>query len=89
VNPYDVRVTASATKDMRKLSADAQRRLVVAMAALADNPRPVGVRKLVQGTDAYRVRVGEYRILYAIDDAKKVVEISAVKHRREAYRGMD
>lgn len=56
------------------------------MKDLGQNPRPVGCRKLVGGERDWRVRVGDYRILYEIDDTRKIVHVLHVKHRREAYR---
>jgi mRNA interferase RelE/StbE len=53
--------------------------------ALEENPRPPGCKKL-HGQEAYRVRIGDYRVLYTIDDARKTVVVYSVSHRREAYR---
>ena len=61
-------------------------RVADAILRLEDEPRCVGAKKL-RGSDDYRVHVGSYRILYSIDDEQQVVEIVAVVHRREAYRG--
>ena len=55
------------------------------MEKFEENPRPMGVKKL-SGQDAYRIRVGDYRILYEIDDTAKTVLVFAVRHRREVYR---
>jgi mRNA interferase RelE/StbE len=52
--------------------------------ALEDNPRPAGAKKL-HGEDSYRLRVGDYRVLYTIDDQSRVVTVYAVGHRREVY----
>jgi mRNA interferase RelE/StbE len=49
------------------------------------NPRPARVRKL-QGTEGYRLRVGDYRVLYTVDDRSQTVVVYSVAHRREAYR---
>jgi mRNA interferase RelE/StbE len=54
--------------------------------ALADNPRPVGCRKIQGEKSLWRIRVGDYRIIYSIDDALKVIDISAIRHRSDAYR---
>jgi mRNA interferase RelE/StbE len=66
---------------------DSQRRIVAKIESLAENPRPHGAIKLV-GEDCYRVRVGDYRIIYAIADEKLVVIIVEIGHRREIYRGL-
>ena len=55
------------------------------MLALAENPRPSGVVKL-SGREGWRIRIGDYRVIFMIDDAKKEVVIYAIGHRREIYR---
>ncbi|MGH3984088.1 MAG: type II toxin-antitoxin system RelE family toxin [Pseudonocardiaceae bacterium] len=57
-----------------------------AIIALTHNPRPVGVKKLVGSRSDWRIRIGEYRIIYEIDDAAKTVTVLQVEHRRDAYR---
>ncbi len=57
-----------------------------AIIALMHDPRPAGVKKLVGGRSDWRIRIGEYRIVYEIDDATKTVTILGVAHRRDAYR---
>jgi mRNA interferase RelE/StbE len=54
--------------------------------ALADNPRPVGSRKLQGEKNLWRIRVGEYRVIYSVDDRRRLIDITAVRHRSEAYR---
>jgi mRNA interferase RelE/StbE len=53
--------------------------------ALAENPRPPGCKKLRGYKDQWRIRVGDWRVLYAVDDAVKLVSITRVAHRREVY----
>jgi mRNA interferase RelE/StbE len=60
--------------------------VIRAIRALATNPRPRGCRKIVGSVADWRVRVGEYRIVYEIDDARRTVRIMYVRHRRDAYR---
>jgi mRNA interferase RelE/StbE len=60
-------------------------RLYVALRELVNNPRPPGCVKL-EGSDGWRVRVGDYRIVYHVDDSQKIVRVVRVRHRREAYR---
>lgn len=60
-------------------------RVDAAILALREDPRPQGSRKL-SGREEYRVRVGDYRIVYALDDEAELVEILRVAHRREVYR---
>lgn len=52
---------------------------------LADDPRPPGIQKL-RGRDQYRLRIGDYRVLYVIDDDGQIVTIASVGHRRDVYR---
>ncbi|MGV3601072.1 MAG: type II toxin-antitoxin system RelE family toxin [Dyadobacter fermentans] len=82
---YEVIITNSARKDIRKLSTLEVKKIVPSIRSLANNPRPSGCKKLVNTHNSYRVRMGNYRILYCIEDRIRIVEVSAVKHRRDAY----
>ena len=81
---YIVLTTASAEKDIRRLSDPIRSRVNNKIISLENNPRPRGSKKLT-GRDEYRIRVGDYRILYVIDDNNRVVTIRAVGHRHEIY----
>jgi mRNA interferase RelE/StbE len=83
---YRVEVAPRVVKDLAGLPKTARLRVETAIEALAENPRPPGVKKLV-GEEAYRVRVSDYRIIYEIADAVLVVLVVRVSHRREVYRG--
>jgi mRNA interferase RelE/StbE len=75
----------AAVKQMRSLQPSTNRRLNKAIEALGENPRPSGsVKMKVDGS--YRIRVGDYRVIYDVDDARRSVLVTAVRHRREAYR---
>jgi mRNA interferase RelE/StbE len=76
----------SAEKDLRRLDATVQRRVMRAVEALAGDPRPHGCRKLEGGEVVYRVRVGDYRVIYSVDDTSLEVAVERVRHRREVYR---
>jgi len=82
---YEVSILKSAVKQLQRLPRDPQERLLESMADLANSPRPIGAIKLV-GRDAHRIRVGDYRIIYEIDDASQTVVVVAVTHRKDAYR---
>lgn len=82
---YKIQVTRQAMKDLSNLPEDYAQAISQHIDALAEQPRPAGVKKL-RGDDGYRVRVGIYRILYTLDDAARLVTVYRVKHRREAYR---
>ncbi len=62
------------------------RRIIWRIEALASNPRPPGCVKLRGADDLWRIRVGDYRVIYSIDDGARIVDISAVRHRSDAYR---
>ena len=82
---YRVDVTGSAERDLSRLSSTLFERLTTKLAALAADPRPTGCEKLA-GLEAYRIRVGDYRVLYEIDDAKRMVIVVRVRHRRDVYK---
>ena len=83
---YQVVVDRSVLKSLLKMDAVLVRRLRAAVGALAEEPRPDGCRKLVGLEDCFRVRVGDYRLLYRVIDADAKVLVYRVAHRREAYR---
>ena len=74
----------SVVKDLRKIPNKDVQRILQRIDGLADDPRPVGVEKLT-GDEKYRIRQGNYRILYAIDDDVITVTIVKVGHRRDVY----
>ncbi|MBP7689905.1 MAG: type II toxin-antitoxin system RelE/ParE family toxin [Thermoflexales bacterium] len=74
-------------KEITDLPSDVRGRVVTAIKNLAGEPRPDGVRKLSgELKGAWRVRIGDYRVLYDIDDERQLITLLAVLHRREAYR---
>jgi len=83
--PYTVGLKRSAQKEIRALEAGVRGRIFQAVRELTGEPRPVGCRKLVGSENRWRVRVGDYRIIYTINDAERAVEIVAVRHRSKAY----
>jgi mRNA interferase RelE/StbE len=82
---YELRIRASVAKDLRGLPKPDLRRILARIEGLRHDPRPVGAEKL-SGDEKYRIRQGDYRILYGIDDGQVTVEIVKVGHRREVYR---
>lgn len=83
---YKVILKPSADKALSKLPVEAQRRIVAALDGLALEPRPHGVAKLAGDDNLWRVRVGEYRIVYEIHDGRLVVLVLRIAHRRDVYR---
>jgi mRNA interferase RelE/StbE len=86
VTAYTVELLPAAARQLRKLDPQAQRRLVAVLELLADEPRPGGAKKLTGGDGEWRVRTGDYRIVYEIEDQVLRVLIVAIGHRREIYR---
>ena len=84
---YTVHIRRSAEKEMDRLPNRTFGRIAQALVKLESNPRPPGSKRL-RGVEDYRLRVGQYRILYSVDDRERVVVISAVGHRRDVYRGI-
>jgi len=82
---YTVGVKRSAQKEIRALDAGAQARVIQAIRGLASEPRPAGCRKLIGAENRWRIRVGDYRVIYTIDDAGPAIEIVAARHRSKAY----
>ena len=79
--------TEGALRDLQALPREMFRRADARILALADNPRPRGVERIRGARGALRLRVGDYRILYSVDDAQQVVTIGRIGHRRDLYRG--
>ena len=83
---HRVEIAPAALRQLRKLDQAARRRVQAAIELLKEEPRPSGAKKLVGGEGAWRVRTGDYRIVYEIRDDVLLVLVVAVGHRREIYR---
>ncbi len=83
---YRIQVAPAALRQLRKLDAVARRRVQAAIELLAGDPRPASARRLVGGDGEWRVRTGDYRIIYEVHDDVLVVLVVAVGHRREICR---
>ncbi len=83
---YRVEIKKSAQKEIAALPRRGQRRVMSAVAGLARQPRGEGARKIVGGEGAYRVRVGDYRVVYQIVDRVLIVYVVRVAHRKDVYR---
>jgi mRNA interferase RelE/StbE len=83
---YRVFLERSAERDLNRLSSEIHDRVIPAIRALGNNPRPAGCRKLVGSKNDWRIRVGDYRVIYEIADAIRIVRVNRVRHRREVYR---
>jgi mRNA interferase RelE/StbE len=82
---YAIEILRSARKQLERIAAEHQERVLTALEALAQAPRPDGCSKLT-GREAWRIRIGDYRVVYEIDDEAKTVVIVVIAHRRDAYR---
>ncbi|MCX8092520.1 MAG: type II toxin-antitoxin system RelE/ParE family toxin [Verrucomicrobiae bacterium] len=83
---YRVLLERSVERDLRRLSSQVHQRVIAALQGLAVNPRPPGCRKLAGSSNDWRIRVGDYRVVYEIADDVREVRVNRVRHRREAYR---
>lgn len=83
---YRVRFSRSAEKDLRRIEKSRIPSVVDSIEALGENPRPEGCRKLVGSECSYRIRIGDYRVVYVIDDGVQIVEVGRVRHRKDVYR---
>jgi mRNA interferase RelE/StbE len=86
MDSYDIRWKGSAERDLRNIDRQQIPRIVDAVESLTDNPFPPQYRKLRGSEIDYRIRVGDYRVIYQVDTKTKAVTIYYVRHRREAYR---
>jgi mRNA interferase RelE/StbE len=89
VATYTVTVRPRARQALAKLDGPPRKALAQMIDGLADNPRPPGMKPLRGHRPYLRVRSGDYRVIYAVDDAARTVRVVVVGHRREVYRGLD
>jgi mRNA interferase RelE/StbE len=85
---YRVETRPRVRKDLRKLDEPARSDVLSAMRALAGDPRPAGARPLKGHRPWLRIRVGEYRVIYAVDDRQQLVTVAVVGPRRDVYRNL-
>ena len=85
---YRLRLSSSGQRDLDRLQGSAWQRVRDALNALGQTPRPRGCLKLRGGGATYRIRIGDYRAIYDVDDAAQTVTVLRVKHRREAYKNL-
>ena len=84
---YSIRWKPSAVRDLKKLDRPAIPRIVKAVEALSSDPFPAGARKMQRGEHCYRIRVGDYRVIYSVLESRLLVEVVRARHRKDAYRG--
>jgi mRNA interferase RelE/StbE len=84
---YSVELKPSARKELDKLSEKLIERIFPKLEALREEPRPRGCKKLKGGQQEWRIRVGDYRVVYTVDDATRRVSVTRIRHRGEVYEG--
>jgi mRNA interferase RelE/StbE len=85
---YTVLFTRQADKDLGRISPPDRTRIIRKAMRLAHDPRPKGVKKLIGEEDLYRIRIGDYRVVYEILDRIVTVTVVRIRHRRDAYKGL-
>ncbi|MEI7814332.1 MAG: type II toxin-antitoxin system RelE/ParE family toxin [Coriobacteriia bacterium] len=83
---YSVFVGASAQREIENLQLQERQRVIAAIGGLREEPRPMGCQKL-SARERYRIRIGDYRVIYTIDDAEVTVLVVKLGHRRDVHRG--
>lgn len=83
---YAVVFARSARKELQNLDPQVAQRILKQVEAFVNDPRPSGVVKLEGATDLWRIRVGQWRVVYRISDRERLVDVIAVRHRSDAYR---
>jgi mRNA interferase RelE/StbE len=85
---YGIEFIPSADRQLRKLARPVQKRISEAIEGLAEEPRPSGVERIAGSNDMWRIRVGNYRVVYMIEDDRLVVLVVRLGPRRSVYRGL-
>lgn len=82
---YTITFARSASKELQDLPDDLTKRILPRIKALAAEPRPSGCRKLANTKDRWRIRVGDYRVIYSISDQNLIIDVIRIRHRSKAY----
>lgn len=83
---FSVLFSRSARKDLENLETRLVEKIFPKIEALSERPRPIGCKKLKGSPNLWRIRIGDYRVIYSISEAPRLVEIMFVRHRRDVYR---
>ena len=84
---YEIIIKPTAEKSLDSIPRSTRRRIADALEGLRDDPRPAGVVKLAGTENLWRIRIGNYRVVYGIDDDRLIVLVLRVAHRKDVYRG--
>jgi mRNA interferase RelE/StbE len=85
---YEIFIEKKAEKDLRRLPKNYQNKIIQKIFNLKDNPKPIEARKIISSENYYRIKVGDYRIIYEINYKEKRINIFRARHRKEAYRNL-
>jgi mRNA interferase RelE/StbE len=85
---YEIFIEKKAEKDLKRLPKNYQNKIIKKILNLKDNPKPIEARKITSSKNYYRIKVGDYRIIYEINYKEKRINIFRVRHRKEAYRNL-
>jgi len=88
MDTFTIEWKRAAEKELRQISSTEIPKMVEVIESLAQNPFPVGHRKLVGSENLYRIRVGDYRVIYEVCVATKLITIEHIRHRKDAYRDL-
>lgn len=84
---YQIRFKSSAYKELQKLPKHIIYKVLSAIEDLSENPRPSGVKKLIDSKEnLYRIRIGDYRVIYKIDETIKIINVRNIGHRKDIYK---
>lgn len=86
---YSVTFARSARKELESLSQTIALRILKKIESLPKNPRPAGCKKLMGQNFLWRIRIGDYRVIYSIDDISRLIDITVIRHRSSVYQGLD
>jgi mRNA interferase RelE/StbE len=86
VSRYSIRILPSALKELESLPVNIRRRITAKIDGLVDDPRPEGCRKLTGAQNIYRLRQGDYRVVYEVQDQVLLVLVIRLGHRKDIYR---
>jgi mRNA interferase RelE/StbE len=83
---YTILFARAARKELELLDNNSVNRILSKIESLSDNPRPMGCEKLKGEENLWRIRIGNYRVIYSIDDKAHIIDIGVIRHRKDAYR---
>jgi mRNA interferase RelE/StbE len=83
---YEIVFARSVRKELQDLPLEIAERIIAKIELLVTNPRPPNSKKLQGHSNLWRIRIGEYRVIYSFDDKNRIIDVSVVRHRSEAYR---